>query len=186
MNKEKVAFVVEAVKSFKTSGALFPSSRFLVKKILKNIVFSNSELIVEFGPGNGKITKEILKKIKPSATLVCFEINEVFYKDLLQLKNKQLIVLNISAENVQQEIQKLGFNQIDNIISSLPLTMIPKNVAINIINNAYKILRQNGKFIQYQYSTLFLKEFKSIFKKKVILNFEMLNLPPAFVYKCIK
>lgn len=184
--QEKVAFFKEAVKNFKTSGTLIPSSRFLVKRILKNIDFSNSELIVEFGPGNGIITKEILKRLKPSATLVCFEINEVFYNKLSAITNNQLIVLNISAEEIQLEIEKLGFYQVDAIISSLPLTMLPKETSIQIIKNAYQGLKTNGFFVQYQYSTLFLKQFKSIFDEKVTLDFEPLNLPPAFLYTCKK
>ena len=100
--QKKVAFFKEAIKSIKTSGAFIPSSRFLVKKILMDIDFSTSEVIVEYGPGNGTITKEILKKLKPSAILICFEINETFLLDLRKIENKQLIVLNASAENVKE------------------------------------------------------------------------------------
>ncbi len=184
--QEKVAFFKEAVKNFKTSGTLIPSSRFLVKRILKNIDFSTTDLIIEFGPGNGIITKEILKRLKPEATLVCFEINDVFYKQLSEINNNQLTVLNVSAEDIQLEIKKLGFTKVDHIISSLPLTMIPKNSAIQIIKNAYQTLKTDGFFVQYQYSTLFLKQFKSIFGKKITLDFEPLNLPPAFLYTCKK
>ncbi len=184
--KEKVAFFKEAIKNLKTSGTLVPSSRFLVKRILKGINFSTSELIVEFGSGNGIITKEILKKIKPSATLICFEINETFYLELKKIEHKQLIILNASAENVQQEIENLGFRQVDTFISSLPLTMLPKKLSTGIIENSHKILIENGCFIQYQYSTQFLKQFKSIFKEKVTLGFEPLNIPPAFLYVCEK
>ena len=186
MIQEKVAFFKEAVKNFKTSGTIIPSSRFLVKRILNSINFTNSKLIVEFGSGNGIITKEILKKIEPSTTLICFEINEVFYNDLKKIKHKQLIVLNASAENIQEEIEKFGFKQVDNFISSLPLTMLPKEVSQRIIENSYDVLNDKGLFVQFQYSTQFLKQFKAVFNRKVRLDFEPLNIPPAFLYVCEK
>ena len=186
MIQEKVAFFKEAVKNFKTSGTIIPSSRFLVKRILNNINFENSKLIVEFGSGNGIITKGILKKIEPSTTLVCFEINEVFYNELKKINHKQLIVLNASAENIQEEIEKLEFKQVDSFISSLPLTMLPKELSEVIIENSYEVLKEKGRFVQFQYSTQFLKQFKSIFNKKVKLDFEPLNIPPAFLYVCEK
>lgn len=184
--QKKVAFFKEAIKSIKTSGTVIPSSRFLVKKILKNIDFSTSELIVEYGSGNGIITKQILKKLNPSAILICFEINETFLLDLRKIDNKQIIVLNASAENVQEEIEKLGFNKVDNFISSLPLAILPKELSKVIVENSYTALQENGRFVQYQYSTQFLKQFKAIFSKKIVLKFEPLNLPPALIYVCEK
>lgn len=186
MIQKKVTFFKEAVKSFKTSGTIIPSSRFLVKRILEKINYKNTKLIVEFGAGNGIITKEILKKIEPSTTLVCFEINPVFYKELKKINHKQLVVLSASAENVADEIKKLGFDKVDNFISSLPLSMLPKELSIKIIENSYNILKEKGRFVQFQYSTQFLKQFKSIFNKKVTLGFEPLNVPPAFLYVCEK
>ncbi len=183
---EKFTFFKEAVKSIKTSGSLIPSSKFLVKRILNKVDFSTSELIIEFGAGNGVITKEILKQLKPSAKLICFEINEAFYCNLKKIDHKQLIVLNISAQNIAQEIEKTEIKQADYIISSLPLSILPKKLSTEIIKNSIKVLPKNGCFIQYQYSLQFLKQFKSLFKNKVALDFEPLNIPPAFVYTCKK
>lgn len=183
---KKITFFKEAVKSIKTSGTFIPSSRFLVKKILKNIDFTNSELIVEYGSGNGIITKEILKKLKPSATLICFEINETFLLDLKKIENKQLVVINGSAEDVKYEVEKLGFKKVDNFVSSLPLAILPKELSKKIVENSYNLLVDKGRFVQYQYSTQFLKQFKSIFNKKIVLKFQPLNLPPAVIYICEK
>ncbi len=186
LKHKKVKFFKEALKSFKTSGTITPSSRFLVKRMLSKIEFKDSKLIVEYGSGNGIITNEILKKLEPSTKLVCFEVNEVFYNDLKKINHKQLIVLNTSAEDIEGEIKKLGFDKVDNIISSLPLAMLPKEVSKTIIANSYEVLKEKGRFIQFQYSTQFLKQFKAIFSKKVKLDFEPLNLPPAFIYICEK
>jgi len=183
---KKMTFFKEAIKSLKTSGSLIPSSKFLVKRILKNVDFKNAELIIEYGAGNGIITHEILKKIKPSATLVCFEINEVFYKELKTINHPQLVVLDASAEQIEAEIKKLNFSEICFVVSSLPLAILPKELSKTIIEKSFKLLKTGGKFIQFQYSTKSLKLLKSIFIKKIVVDFEPLNIPPAFLYICEK
>ena len=181
-----ISFFKEAVKSYKTSGTLIPSSRFLANKMLDKIDFSKSQIIIELGPGNGAITKSILEKLNPKSQLICFEINDTFYKILKEYKNPQLIVLSKSAENIRKELDKLGFKEVDVIISSLPLTIIPKKTSNNILNNSYICLKKNGLFIQYQYSLSYLRKLKKVFGKNIVLGFETLNFPPAFIYKCIK
>ena len=183
----KKAFFKEAIKSFKTAGTIVPSSKFLIKKMLKDIDFNNAKVLVEYGPGNGIITQEILNKMNSDTILICFEINIQFYEYLKQIKDKRLVVLNASAEHIEMELKKLNYTMVDYFISSLPLTIIPKTVAENILWKSKQVLRLNGQFIQYQYSLRFYNKFKQIFNKKnVRLNFELANIPPAFIYKCVK
>ena len=163
-----------------------PSSKFLIKKMLSNIDFSNAKVIVEYGPGNGIITKHILNKMNNDAILICFEINKEFVKCLQLIDDKRLVVTQKSAENIAEILQNLKIDQVDCFISSLPLSILPYKMAKNILINSKQVLKNKGLFIQYQYSFNFLKTFQAIFNKKnVFLTFEILNLPPAFIYKCI-
>lgn len=182
----RLKFFKEAVKSLKTSGTVTPSSRFLAKRMIAKIDFAKTDVIVELGAGNGVITKQILKKIHPKATLVCFEINENFHQELLKIKNKQLVVLNASAEKIEDELKKLGFSKANHIISSLPFTIIPEEVSTEILEKAYQVLASKGTFMQYQYSLTYFKKLSKVFSEEIKLEFEPLNFPPAFVYRCIK
>ncbi|APG65894.1 ribosomal RNA adenine dimethylase [Tenacibaculum todarodis] len=182
----RLKFFKEAVKSLKTSGTVTPSSRFLAKRMIAKIDFATTDVVVELGAGNGVITKQILKKLHPKATLVCFEINDNFYKDLLKIKNKQLVVLNTSAEKIEEELAKLGFSEANHIISSLPFTIIPDAISTEILEKAYKVLASKGTFMQYQYSLTYFKKLSKVFSEEIKLEFEPLNFPPAFVYRCIK
>lgn len=183
---KKIDFFKVAVKSMKTSGTVMPSSRFLAQKMLKEIDFSSCKLLVELGPGNGVITNQILKKIHPNSHLICFEVNDVFYQNLKQNPHPQLTVLRVSAEEIETEMKKLGFSKACHIISSLPLTIIPNSVSDAILANSLNSLNTNGTFIQYQYSLTYYKKLKSVFREKITLDFELLNFPPAFVYRCKK
>lgn len=170
----------------RTSGTITPSSRFLASKMLNKIDFSQADLIVELGPGNGKITKKILSKLHPNAKLICFEINDHFYTELKKLDHPQLIVLKKSAEDVKEELEKLGYTKSCHIVSSLPLTNIPDPVSQNILQNSYACLEKHGTFVQFQYTPTYFKKLKSVFKESISLDFEMLNVPPAFIYRCKK
>lgn len=183
---KKFNFFKEAVKNYKTSGTIVPSSRFLANKMLEDIDFCKAKVIVELGPGNGAITRHILEKLAPQTTLVCFEINDAFYEELQNIEHSQLVVLKKSAEKVVEVLQQLGFNNADYIISSLPLTIIPKEISNSILQASYKVLKESGLFLQYQYSLTYYKKLKTVFGENITLNFEPLNFPPAFVYKCAK
>ncbi len=184
---KKFNFFKEAIATAKTSGTIAPSSRFLADRMLKGIDFESAKLIVELGPGDGAITKHLLQRIGPNTKLICFEINENFYKELQKINNPQLIVLKESAENLKKEIQKFNFEEADYIVSSLPLSIIPKEVSMSILNKSHEILKKGGKYIQFQYSLNYLKKLKSVFgKENISVQFEAINIPPAFVYKCTK
>ena len=183
----KKAFFREVLKNFKTAGTIMPSSKFLIKKMLKSIDFKTARVIVEYGPGNGIITQEILRRMHSDAVLICFEINTQFYQYVKKIDDNRLIVLNSSAENIKEELEKLNISYADYFISSLPLTMIPKIITENILKKSKELLSSNGQFIQYQYSLRFYNKIKQVFgKNNVILKFEFANIPPAFIYKCIK
>ncbi len=185
MNK-RVDFFKVALKNLKTSGTIMPSSKFLAQKMLKDIDFSVSNVLVELGPGNGAITDEILKKIGPNSHLICFEVNDVFYQYLKKNEHPQLTVLNVSAEYIQEELAKLGYTSTSHIISSLPLTIIPESISHSILENSLASLELKGTFVQFQYSLTYYKYLKKVFKEAISLDFEMFNFPPAFVYRCKK
>lgn len=182
----RINFLKEALKNINTLGTVTPSSRFLSKRMLKEINFSKADVIVELGPGTGAITKYILKNLSPKATLICFEINDNFYQQLQALQHPQLIVLKASAENIADELKKLHIDQVNYIISSLPLTIIPDEISNKILEESFEALEQNGVFIQYQYSLSYFKKLKNVFKDSILLEFEPLNIPPAFIYRCKK
>ena len=185
MNK-KIDFFKVAVKNIKTSGTIAPSSRFLAQKMLKRIDFTTSKVIVELGPGNGVITHQILKKISPDAQLICFEVNDDFYNHIKKINHPRLTVLKVSAEDIEIELQKIGHTKACHIVSSLPLSIIPKEISHSILENSLRVLKKNGTFIQYQYSLTYYKYLKTVFKDAISLDFEVLNIPPAFVYRCKK
>jgi phosphatidylethanolamine/phosphatidyl-N-methylethanolamine N-methyltransferase len=183
MGKARSSFLREFFKKGNKVGSVAPSSRFLVRKMIANVDFANAKVIVELGPGEGCITRELVKRIGPDTHLYVFEMNKQFVEDFLQFDLPNVHVINDSAEHIRQYVEAGGFSSVDYIISSLPLTIFPIPLKEKIVNDSVSILKPGGFYRQYQYSTSALKLLKSKFHR-VKLDYTPFNIPPAFVYTC--
>ena len=177
-------FLGEFIKERKIVGAIAPSSKFLMKKMIAPIDFQKADVIVELGPGNGVFTKSILERMKQTSKLFSFELNTPFYEHISSIiDDKRLILINDTAEKIDMHLEKHGIGKVDYIVSSLPFTVIPKEVKLTIIDKCVKQLKEDGMFIQFQYSLNAKKLLSSKFSQ-IKIDFSALNFPPAFVYKC--
>lgn len=182
--KKKSAFVKEFFKEKKQVGAIAPSSKYLMKKMLKPIDFNTAKVIIELGPGNGVFTKGLLDKMASDAKLFSFELNENFY-DLIKadISDNRLVLLNDSAEKIGEILKEHNIEVVDYVVSSLPLAVIDEPVKNVILDEAVACLKPDGKYIQFQYTLNAKKLLESKFKN-VSYTFVPANIPPAFVYKC--
>lgn len=184
VNKKK-DFLKQFFKEKKTVGAVSPSSRFLLNKMLKSIDFDTAQVIVEFGPGTGVFTKEIIKRMQPNCKLLVIELNDSFYDKIQQefTGMDQVILCKDSAENLESLFEQHGLLQADVIVSSLPLAIFPGEVVDNILLASKQHLKEDGLFIQFQYSLSSKRKLEKYFEN-IKITFTARNLPPAFVYNC--
>jgi phosphatidylethanolamine/phosphatidyl-N-methylethanolamine N-methyltransferase len=183
---DKKTFLQQFWSNKKMIGSMRPSSRFLTEKMLENVNFNTSKVIVELGPGTGVFTKKIVEKMAPDAKLLVFELNDNFYNFLKStIIDDRVILIHDSAEKVQEYLTMHNLHAADEIISSLPFANFPDELRENIISKCYECIGEKGKFIQFQYSTQ-LKNYLKMLYKEVNITFTPLNFPPAFVYTCKK
>jgi phospholipid N-methyltransferase len=178
-------FAKEVVNSIKHIGAIAPSSKYLANNIIKQLNFAENQIILEFGCGNGAITKQVLKQMPSSSRLISLEINDPFLKhckDRFKVYNN-FEVYKHSAIEFDLLLKELGIEKVDYLISSLPLAILPKADLETLFEKIPLYLINNGSFVQYQYSLNKYKYLKSVFNS-VKLDFTPINLPPAFIYKC--
>lgn len=176
---------VKLISSFKTSGTVTPSSRFLIDRMLDPIDFANANCLVELGPGNGCVTRRLLERMSTSAKLICFEVNPEFYAKLCEIKDPRLCVLNRCASSIRQALDEFEMTEADHIVSSIPLALLDGITREKILSSVDANLRAGGGYTQYQYSLKNYGEIKRVFKD-VKLGFTLRNIPPAFVYECNK
>lgn len=170
----------------KQVGAVAPSSRFLVNSMCNKINFNDAKVIVELGPGTGVFTSELLKRASKDCEIILFELNDTFYDMLKEkFKDSRLTILNESADKVLDVLKDKGIDKADAVLSSLPLTVIPDPVKTDIVNNSHECLKDGGVYVQYQYSLNAKKKLEGRYGN-LKLGFVPVNIPPAFVYTCIK
>jgi phospholipid N-methyltransferase len=182
----KSSFLKQFFKQKKMVGSIAPSSRFLSAKMLNHLPLKQAKFIVELGPGNGVFTEKILAKMGDDSQLLVIELNEEFHKALsTKITHPNFNLFHDSADQLGVLLQKMGGDKADIIISSLPLANFPIDLRDSLLDIIQTYLKDDGYFVQFQYSLQAKKYIKKRFPSTKI-NFTPLNLPPAFVYSCQK
>src|SRR5438270_11122703 len=79
-------------------GWMLPSSPFVVQEVLKQVDWDQARVIVEYGPGVGTFTAEVLARMHPEATLIALETNAEFFQFLsASLRDPRLRLIHESA-----------------------------------------------------------------------------------------
>jgi phospholipid N-methyltransferase len=165
-------------------GSMVPSSRFLIKKLLKEIDWAHARVIVEYGPGVGGITTAVLRRMRPDANLIAIETNPQFVYRLRSLpKDDRLRIVEASAESVIEILRQHRHGMASYIISGIPFSTMPAPVRERILRETFAALEPDGSFLVYQFSTRVLGDLQRIFGY-VRHKFEVLNILPAHLFFC--
>lgn len=189
-------FAIQAISDFRNVGAIAPSSRYLAQAMLGPLPLRTARIVVEVGPGTGAMTQALLELIPRDATLLALEINPRFSKYLkAKIPDRRLVVINGSAETLQKEVHRRGYERVDAVVSSLALGLMSDAKRRAFLGGLGSLLGETGVFTQYQY-------FQSLqMKNRRIRKFSLArllrtyftsvqrttiwrNLPPAFVFAC--
>jgi len=184
---QKMIFLSNFLKSPAQVAAVAPSSKYAIKSILKNIDFGKAKTIVEYGPGTGPVTKDLLWQMEDDATLICFEPNENFCSFLgKSINDSRLKLINDSAENIDFHLNRLDINKADYILSGIPFSLIKKEAKMSILGKTSDALNENGKFIVYQQYNWHMEKYLKEYFSNVSKHMELRNLPPTFIFVCQK
>lgn len=176
-------FFLEYLRHPVRVGAIAPSGKPLARKMMEPVDFENARVIVEYGPGTGAFTREILARKRPETRLICIEQNDTFFQEISALCRgaENVTVVHGSAEEADILAAAQGCPQADAVISGLPFTSLPKMVSLRIFGATQRLIGEKGAFITFQYTRLmeafFLRHFALVNRLRV-----KINLPPAYVY----
>ena len=163
-------------------GSVIPSSRFLIEKMLAPVDWSRADVFVEYGPGVGTITRPILDRLKPDATLLAIDTNPDFCAYLRhEITDSRFVVVNRSAADVGTILNEHGFSGADYVISGLPFSTLPAGVGDAIAGATRAVLRPGGIFLVYQFSPK-VRQFLDPQFDRIDKDFELLNIPPATLF----
>lgn len=164
--------------------------------MLRPLPLDNARVVVEVGCGTGVMTRGLLGRMAANATLLAFEINPRFLGHVKSSVNdSRLVLIDASAETIQEELQHRGLDHVDAALSSLPLAFMTEEQRSKFLGSLADVMSDTAVFTQFRYLTgVQLKNGRlEIFRlKKVLLNYfrsvrhsiVWRNLPPAFVFAC--
>ena len=165
-------------------GSLIPSSRFLVDRVLDQVDWGRAGTIVEYGPGVGTLTGEILRRLRPDATLVAIEMNGDFVRYLRRtVGDRRLQVVEGSAADADAVLAARGLRHADYVISGIPYSTMPAAVRDRILRTTHDVLHPDGAFLVYQFTRAVLPFLRDTFAV-VDQKFEPRNIMPARLFFC--
>lgn len=176
----KINFLKTALKDYKV-GALTPSSNFVVTQIVKKLPHHSRACIIEYGAGDGVITKALLEHMPVDGKLIAIEMNPQFIPILKKIHDPRLQIVQGDVLKICKDLSVLKLPRIDAVISGIPFSFFTSNERKIIAKQTFQKLSEHGRFILYQFSPLMLPYLKDYFEKKIKLSVEVRNFPPYFI-----
>jgi phospholipid N-methyltransferase len=149
--------------------------------------------VVEVGAGTGSFTPVIMRAMRRRSRLIVVELNRVLARRL-RARFRRAEVIRGSAERLPRLLAARGCRPADAVVSSLPWTTFPRPVQEKLLRAIVGSLRAGGRFSTYVYvhsawmpgarrfRRLLARSFRRVHRTPVVLR----NIPPAFVYRCVK
>jgi len=188
-SKKKNGKFMGYVKVFlddRSVASVTPSSKYLVERVIKAMDLEHSKVIVEYGAAQGVITRRILQKMRPDAKLIAIEFNKELYNELVaSLRDPRMIAVHGDVREIDKILTSHGLEQADVIISGVPFAFFSGRGRHELLTKTSHLLRHGGRFIPYQVTTHLIPMLKDYFRQ-VDIQFEVLNIPPHFVFTAIK
>jgi phospholipid N-methyltransferase len=172
------------IKHPRMLGSLIPSSRFLVNHVLGEVDWGRARVFLEYGPGVGTFTTEILRRMRPDALLIALETNSDFVRFLRRrVRDSRLHVIHGSAADADTALRQLALSHADYVISGIPYTTMPPELRDVILRKTHSVLDPDGAFLVYQFTRSVLPYLQQVFAS-VYQDFEPLNVMPARLFYC--
>ncbi|MDP3771882.1 MAG: methyltransferase domain-containing protein [bacterium] len=172
-----IKYIKTALTDYKV-GAFTPSSRFVIRRIRRELG-AGRKYIVEYGAGDGVVTRELLRHLPAGGKVVAIELNSKFLAELRTIKDPRLIVVAGDVTVISRTLKKIGVPRIDAVLSSIPFTFFPPRIRERVVRDTARALAPDGIFLIYQYSLLMRSLLKKYFAK-IDLQLEPRNFLPMF------
>jgi phospholipid N-methyltransferase len=164
--------------------------------MLESIDFGAVRALAEFGPGAGVFTRAITDRVRPGTVFFAVERNPEMAAEVRR-RFPTVKLHEASAEQVCELCEAEGLppeGGLDAIVSGLPFAAFPEALQDSILRAAARALRPGGQLVTFAYyqglalpagrrfAAKLLRYFGTIARSRGVLR----NIPPAFVYRCVK
>jgi phospholipid N-methyltransferase len=144
--------IVHFISDIRTTGAIMPSSRFLVDAAVDQLRAhlrrhpAKPVRILELGPGTGVFTKALVEALRPADHLDVVELNDSFYRMVHErFHGGQVSVHHMNVLDFEQS------EPYDFIYSSIPYRALPSALSTAIWRKKKELAKFDGTIIYYRY-----------------------------------
>ncbi|MSR67718.1 hypothetical protein EXS65_02755 [Candidatus Peribacteria bacterium] len=170
-------------------SSIFRTRTAVAKRLADRIREWRPQVIVEYGPATGSVSRAILAggKLAASSSLLLIEKTPEFVEYLRRtLHDPRVSIFHRSATDVLKVLAECGLGKADCIFSGIPLTLIPVDSADAILRNTREALNEDGLFVQYAFrrnnmEVLLRRHFQNVRSRT-----EIFNIPPLMVFEARK
>ena len=160
-------------------GSIIPSSRFTIRRMLEPVKWDECRLFVEYGPGVGTFCRPVLDRLRRDGELIVIDTNPLYIDYLKRtIRDSRFHAVLGSAEDVEEIVRAHGHEKADYILSGLPFSTLPEGVGPNIAAATYRVIREGGAFLTYQFSNV-ARDLTAKHFPRVETDFEWLNILPC-------
>lgn len=196
-------FFREFIRKPWATASITPSSRVLARRMIQGLDLPNCRAIVEFGPGSGPFTRQLMEQLPKGwhrseggqGVFISIEFNPTFAK-VIQEAYPHAVVVTDSAEHIERICKAHGVHpgQVDAVISGLGWVSFPDQLTTGILEATFRMLKPGGELRTFGYhigllmrgAWHFRSEVARIFGELRVVRGAWRNVPPAFIYKCVK
>ena len=191
--RDSMDHFAEFLRTPRDIGTVSPSSRSLVAAMVDWIEWDRVEVAVEYGPGKGAITGEILQRLRRTATFFAIEQNASFAASFRK-EFPNVTLYRDSVENIAAICDEHGVSKIDSVISGLPWASFSDEQQDHYLNEMLKKMPPGAQFVSFAYLVglplasgrrfrrCLDNHFTSVETSEIVWK----NFPPAVVYRCRK
>jgi phosphatidylethanolamine/phosphatidyl-N-methylethanolamine N-methyltransferase len=148
-------FFREYVRSFRTTGAILPSGRWLAAALARYVGSDGpGQQILEVGPGTGAVTRRIAAAMRPDDRLDLVELNDTFVAKLRAGLAEEPCLCRVADRTrvLHAPIEDLpGEACYDVVISGLPLNNFTPEEVEHILARLVGLLRPGGTLSFFEY-----------------------------------
>ncbi len=185
-SKHWAKFLKEFAKAPLSVGSPIATSSGTIERQLENVNWAGARLFVEYGPGTGEFTRYILQHLPPNAKLIAIESEDGLADHLREtIDDRRLTVHKGSATQALAILGEDVIGRVDYILSGLPFSALKAPDRARIMDDAARLLKDDGEFLAYQVRRVIEPSLRTVFAR-VKRRRRWLNMPPYHLYWCGK
>lgn len=133
-----------------TTGAVSPSGRFLARMMARYVDPERPGPVIELGPGTGPVTEALVARGIAPERLILVEFDAAFCR-LLERRYPAATIIKGDAYRLHETLAGILDEPAAAVVSSLPLLTKPERQRLDLLYDAFALMRPDGNFVQFTY-----------------------------------